>query len=81
VGDSLEEEGIFGITGDDGGAGIAAGLPTDAGVEGEVGLALFGVGGMALVTMLREKGADVGFEVFKSFLAVCMRHQRNHQHH
>ncbi|MFT6181807.1 MAG: hypothetical protein ACJA1W_004173 [Akkermansiaceae bacterium] len=31
--------------------------------------------------MLREKGADVGFEVFKSFLAVCMRHQRNHQHH
>lgn len=63
VGDGLEEEGVFGITGDEGGAGIASALPPGAGVKEEVGFEFFGFAGVALVAMFDEERADVVFEI------------------
>ena len=73
MGDGVEEERFLGLSGDDRGAGITAGLPACAGVEEEVGLEFFGVRRVALVAMLDEKGADVVFEVCGASGVICVR--------
>ena len=73
MGDGMDEEGLFRITGDDGGAGISSGFPACAGVEVEVGLELFGIGRVALMTVFDKKRTDVGFEKFQpgGFIGTC----------
>ena len=78
VGDGLEEEGVFRITGDEGGAGIASALPTLAGVEEEIGFKFFGFAGVALVAMFDEERADVVFEILDTpgVIRVCEKRAR-----
>ena len=71
VGDGLDEEGLAGVSGNDGGSGIAAGFPAGPGVEVEVGLQFFGLSGVALITMVDKERADVAFEVFEPCGLVC----------
>lgn len=73
VGDRLNEEGFLWFSRDDGGAGIASGLPAGAGIEVEVGLEFFGICRVALVAILDEEWANVAFEVFDAFQFVCVR--------
>jgi hypothetical protein len=79
VGYSVEEKGILGFSRDDGGAGVATGLPSGSGVEEEVGLQLFGVSRVTFVTVLDEKWANVSLKEFDSFLflAMCPKAARN----
>jgi hypothetical protein len=59
----FEEQGLVGLTGEDGGTGVSALEPSLAGIEGEAALALAFLGGVAFVAVLREEGADVFFKV------------------
>ena len=64
VADGLEEERCGGVAGDEGRAGVAAGLPAGARVEEEAAF-LLGGGAMAFVAFLSEDGADAGLEEFE----------------
>ena len=80
VGDGLDEEGILRISRNDGGAGIASGMPAGAGIEGKVGFQLFGLGRVALVAMFGQERADMGFEVFDPFGFISVGHLSGHHY-
>ena len=80
----MDKEGVFGLARNNGGAGLAAGLPAGTGIEGEISFELLGISRVALVAVLDEERADVGFEILDTFgfIRTCRaagkyHHQKN----
>jgi hypothetical protein len=60
----LDDEGVFGVAGDDGGAGAAGGGGFVSQIEAEAGYAGALVGAVAAEAGIREDGADIAVEAY-----------------
>ena len=77
----VDEEGFFRFTGNNGGAGIAAALPTGTGVKIEIGFEFLGIGRVALVAMLGEQRPNMGFEILEARGLICPSQLSGNDHH
>ncbi len=77
VADRMEQQAFLGLAGNDGGSGVAAGLPAGHVVEPEAALDLL-LSRMAFVAFFDQQGADLGFEEGEALAGLGVR-SRNEQ--